>query len=48
MFSSAQHLATLGIPTEWHLSAALGHGIDHEGLRHGGEFLARQLRSTGR
>ncbi len=28
---------------EWHLSAGLGHGIDAEGLRHGGEFLARRL-----
>jgi phospholipase/carboxylesterase len=45
LFSSAQHLATLEIPTEWHLSAALGHGIDHEGLRHGGEFLAKRLGS---
>jgi phospholipase/carboxylesterase len=48
LFSSAQYLATLEIPTEWHLSAALGHGIDQEGLRHGGEFLARQLGSRGR
>ena len=32
------------IPVEWHLSAGLGHGIDEEGLRQGGEFLARRFR----
>jgi phospholipase/carboxylesterase len=40
---SVQYLATLEIPVEWHMSAGLGHGIDEEGLRHGGEFLARRL-----
>jgi phospholipase/carboxylesterase len=25
------------------LSAGIGHGIDAEGLRHGGEFLARRF-----
>jgi phospholipase/carboxylesterase len=40
---SAQCLANLDIPTEWHLAAGLGHGIDPEGLRHGGEFLARRF-----
>jgi phospholipase/carboxylesterase len=28
---------------EWHISAGIGHGIDAEGLRHGGEFLARRF-----
>ena len=37
-------LAALDIPVEWHISAGIGHGIDQEGLRHGGEFLARRLR----
>jgi len=41
LFQSAQGLAELGVPAEWHLSAGVGHGIDGEGLRHGGEFLAR-------
>jgi phospholipase/carboxylesterase len=36
-------LAALDIPVEWHLSAGIGHGIDGEGLRHGGEFLARRF-----
>jgi phospholipase/carboxylesterase len=44
LFLSAQYLAALEIPTEWHMSAGVGHGIDEEGLRHGGEFLARRLR----
>jgi phospholipase/carboxylesterase len=41
LFQSAQGLAELGVPAEWHLSAGVGHGIDGEGLRHGSEFLAR-------
>jgi phospholipase/carboxylesterase len=41
LFQSAQGLAALGVPVQWHLSAGVGHGIDGEGLRHGGEFLAR-------
>ena len=40
---SCQCLADLQIPVEWHLSAGLGHGIDEEGLRQGGEFLARRF-----
>jgi len=43
LFESVQALATLGISAEWHLSPGIGHGIDAEGLRHGGEFLARGL-----
>jgi phospholipase/carboxylesterase len=43
LFEAAQGLAALGVPAEWHLSAGVGHGIDPEGLRHGGEFLARAL-----
>lgn len=40
LFHAAQILAALEIPVEWHLSAGVGHGIDPEGLRQGGEFLA--------
>jgi phospholipase/carboxylesterase len=43
LFQAAQGLAALGVPAEWHLSAGIGHGIDAEGLRHGGEFLARRF-----
>jgi phospholipase/carboxylesterase len=42
LFQGAQGLAALGVAVEWHLSQGVGHGIDAEGLRHGGEFLARR------
>jgi phospholipase/carboxylesterase len=42
LFQAAQGLAALGLAVQWHISAGVGHGIDAEGLRHGGEFLARQ------
>ena len=41
LFQSTQGLAALGVPVQWHLSAGVGHGIGAEGLRHGGEFLAK-------
>jgi phospholipase/carboxylesterase len=44
LFQAAQGLAALEVPVEWHLSAGIGHGIDGEGLRHGGEFLARRFK----
>jgi phospholipase/carboxylesterase len=43
LIQATQNLAALGVPVEWHLSAGVGHGIDAEGLRHGGEFLARRF-----
>lgn len=43
LFHAASGLAALGVPVEWHISAGIGHGIDQEGLRHGGEFLARRM-----
>ena len=43
MFVAAEALAQASIPTQWHLSFGIGHGIDGEGLRHGGLFLARAL-----
>jgi phospholipase/carboxylesterase len=43
LFQSAQTLAALEVPVEWHLSEGIGHGIDQEGLRHGGTFLARRF-----
>jgi phospholipase/carboxylesterase len=42
LFHAASGLAALGVPVEWHLSRGIGHGIDQEGVRHGGEFLARR------
>src|ERR1041384_4353287 len=43
LFQSAQALAALDVPVEWHLSEGVGHGIDQEGLRHGGAFLAKRF-----
>jgi phospholipase/carboxylesterase len=43
LFMATNGLASLGVPVEWHLSQGVGHGIDQEGLRHGGEFLARRF-----
>ena len=43
LFMAANGLAALGVPVEWHLSAGIGHGIDQEGLRQGGEFIAKRL-----
>ena len=40
LFQATDVLAALGVPTQWHMSAGVGHSIDPEGLRHGGEFLA--------
>jgi phospholipase/carboxylesterase len=46
LFHAASGLSGLGVPVEWHLSAGIGHGIDQEGLRHGGEFLAKRQRGV--
>jgi phospholipase/carboxylesterase len=45
MLMAAQGLATLEIPAQWHISPGVGHGIDQEGLRQGGEFLAKQFKA---
>lgn len=41
LFLAAMELAAANIPCQWHLSLGLGHGIDGEGLVHGGLFLAK-------
>ena len=43
LYHAASGLASLGIPVEWHMSHGIGHGIDQEGMRQGGEFLARRF-----
>ncbi len=48
MFLAAEALAGAAIPTQWHISFGVGHGIDSGGLRHGGHFLARALKGTNR
>ena len=46
LFQAAQGLSALGLSVEWHISPGIGHGIDAEGLRHGGEFLARRFAAS--
>jgi phospholipase/carboxylesterase len=43
LMHAAQGLAALESPVEWHISPGVGHGIDQEGLRQGGEFLVRRF-----
>ncbi|MBS7741677.1 MAG: dienelactone hydrolase family protein [Chelatococcus sp.] len=43
LFMSAEELAKADVPCQWHLAAGLGHGIDNEGLRQGGLFLAQSF-----
>ena len=47
LFQASSGLASLGVAAEWHLSEGVGHGIDQEGLRHGGEFLRRAFTRRG-
>ena len=48
MFVAAEALAQASIPVQWHLSLGIGHGIDGEGLRQGGLFLARAFDQSRR
>ncbi len=43
MFQAANDLGQAGLCCQWHLSLGVGHGIDGEGLRHGGLFLIRNF-----
>ena len=43
LMHAAQGLAALEVPVEWHISEGVAHGIDQEGLRQGGEFIASRL-----
>lgn len=43
LLMSANALADGGVPTQWHLSPRLGHGIDETGLIHGALFLAQSF-----
>jgi phospholipase/carboxylesterase len=40
LFASADGLDEAGIPSQWHLSAGIGHGIDAGGLTHAALFLS--------
>lgn len=43
LFMAFDALGKAAIPCQWHISFGLGHGIDSEGLKHGGLFLAQSL-----
>jgi phospholipase/carboxylesterase len=45
LMHSTQTLAALEVPVEWHIAAGFSHEIDPEGLRQGGDFLARRFRA---
>ena len=47
LLMGSQALAALEVPVEWHISPGVGHGIDQEGLRHGGEFLTGRFGLRG-
>ena len=40
MFMAASQLGLAGAAVQWHLAPGMGHGIDPEGLRSGGQFLS--------
>jgi phospholipase/carboxylesterase len=44
LLMSAQGLGSIGVAVEWHLSQGIGHGIDGDGLRLGGNFLQKAFR----
>ena len=48
MFMASEALAGAQVPTQWHISLGIGHGIDEGGLTHGALFLARALGSPKR
>ena len=41
LFITTDTLSAAEVPCQWHLSLGVAHGIDGEGLRQGGIFLAR-------
>ena len=43
LFASADALGKADIPTQWHLSFGVAHGIDPGALKHGGQFLAQSF-----
>lgn len=43
LFEAMDGLGKAEIPCQWHLSVGTAHGIDPDGLRHGGQFLAQNF-----
>jgi phospholipase/carboxylesterase len=46
MLIAREQLAQAGLPVEWHVAEGIGHGIDGEGLRLGGDFLKQAFAAT--
>ena len=46
MFAAREQLAQSGIAVEWHMAQGIGHGVDGEGLRLGGDFLKQAFAAT--
>lgn len=46
MMLTREAMAAQGFCVEWHVREGVGHGIDSEGLRLAGSFLAEKLRQT--
>jgi phospholipase/carboxylesterase len=40
LFMSANALASLGVPVQWHLAKGMAHGIDQTSLALAGRFLS--------
>ena len=43
LFEGMNALGKAEIPCQWHLSMGVAHGIDPDGLRHGGQFIAQNF-----
>ena len=48
LFHSANALAAMEVPVEWHIEAGFSHEIGPEALRQGADFLARRFRRAAR
>jgi len=46
MFIAREQLAQAGLAVEWHVAPGFGHGIDTQGLHHGGAFLKQAFASA--
>jgi phospholipase/carboxylesterase len=43
LFTATNALAAAGMAAQWHIAHGMGHGIDPDGLKLGGHFLAQSL-----
>jgi phospholipase/carboxylesterase len=46
MLMARAQLAQAGLPVEWHVAQGIGHGIDGDGLRLGGDFLRQAFANS--